>query len=104
LIVNPARPSIGLSFIWWQAKLQTSIKLLLGAEPGLKSEAKAKGSPASMIDLPGVYGMSKKREQPGRATGIGPEPADQAFDRSVTSWDVMTSKWSTLRAFEAILA
>ena len=41
-----------------------------GVEPGLKSVASARGKPASIIFRAGVYGMLKKYEQLGNATGM----------------------------------
>ena len=42
----------------------------LGADPGLKSLASASASPELIIFLAGVYGRLKKKEHPGKATGI----------------------------------
>ena len=62
--------SSGVIFILIQAVATTKFMFPEGVLPGLKSDAKAIGSPAAMICRAGVYGMEIKNEQPGKATGI----------------------------------
>ena len=66
----------------------------LGADPGLQSEAIASGKFESMISLAGANGMSRKREQPGSATGIGFrfDPLLKATIKSFKSASVKHSK------------
>ena len=42
----------------------------LGADPGFISDAIASGNPASISFRAGVYGIPKKKDQPGKATGM----------------------------------
>ena len=52
--------SSGVIFILMQAVATTKFMFPDGVEPGLKSVAKAKGSPAFIISRAGVYGILKK--------------------------------------------
>ena len=70
-----------------QARLFTKFIFPEGEEPGLKSVAKAIGKPASIIFRAGVYGIRKKKEHAGSATGIV-FPSNKLF----TSSSVNSSK------------
>ena len=64
-----------------------------GDEPGLKSEAKATGNPASIILRTGEYTIFKKNAAPGSTVGMVSELKSESISASPTN-----SKWSTERA------
>ena len=79
--------SSGVIFNFIQAKETTKFILPDGVDPGLKSVARAKGTFESIIFLAFVYGIPKKNEHDGSATGIVSD-----FDNMLRSSSVNTSK------------
>ena len=49
----------------------------VGEEPGLKSDASAKGKPLLIMFLAGPYGSPKKKEHAGKIVGIQSDPISE---------------------------
>src|SRR5690606_18728278 len=87
LMVAALMASSGVIFILMHARETTKFIFPDGVDPGLKSVAKARGNPALIMSRAGVYGIPKKNEQEGSATGIVQVP-----NKAAISSDVITSR------------